>query len=89
MNVIDKTENNIQSKNQNVYFLMYICNYEAKSDTEAVFSIQSSLPWFTAWNQFYTFACKQYFKYIFCLFSMSCIKRCIRMDRHKNVRFLI
>ena len=31
---------------------IFSCSYEAKSDTEAVFCIQASTPWFTAWNQF-------------------------------------
>ena len=37
--VITKKDNNVQNRNQNVYFLMCMCNYEAKSDAEAVFCI--------------------------------------------------
>ena len=52
INVSEKKENNGQNRNQNVYFLMCICNYEAKGDTEAVFCIQGSVSWFTDRNQF-------------------------------------
>ena len=38
----------LKQKAENVYFLMCICNYEAKSDTESVFWVL----WFTACNQF-------------------------------------
>ena len=37
INVIDKRKDNVQNRDQNVYFPMRICNYEAKSDTESVF----------------------------------------------------
>ena len=46
---IEKKENKrSKQKAENVYFLMCICNYEAKSDTESVFWVL----WFTACNQF-------------------------------------
>ena len=64
---------------------MSICIYEAKSDTDAVFCIPSSVPWFTAWNQYFKFACKLYLKYTFYLFSMSCIRGFIEMVWHQNV----
>ena len=44
INIVEKKENNVQNRNQNVYFLMCICYYEAKSDTGAVFCIQQSIP---------------------------------------------
>ena len=41
-----KKKYSVQNGNKNVYFLMCICNYEARSDTETdtVFCIQGSMP---------------------------------------------
>ena len=67
---------------------MCICNYEAKSDTEAVFCIQGSSTLVNCLKPILKFRIKLYFKYTFYLFSMACIKRFIEMD-WQHVRSLI
>ena len=46
ISVVEKKEHSVQSSKQNVYFLMCICNYLVKSDTEAFFCFRASAPWF-------------------------------------------
>ena len=87
INVIEKEENTVQNRNQNVYFPMFICNNEAESCTEAVFCNQGTFDY--CLNPILKVRVQTVFQ-IFLLSFFDFMSKKIQSNNYtKTVRFLI